>query len=79
MGTPNTNIPIDDGGLDSPTLPPWIREEIPRQAESPIIPCLMMRSISMVFDGHESCKAITVQGVDLGDGTIHISITLSDF
>jgi hypothetical protein len=33
---------------------------------------------SMVFDGHASGKAITVQGVDLGDGTINISITLSD-
>ena len=33
---------------------------------------------SIVFDGHESGKAIVVQGVDLGDGTINISITLSD-
>jgi len=36
-------------------------------------------TFSMVFDGHESGKAMTVQGVDLGDGTINISITLSDF
>jgi hypothetical protein len=35
-------------------------------------------TFSMVFDGHASGKAITVQGVDLGDGTINISITLSD-
>lgn len=35
-------------------------------------------TFSMVFDGHESGKAIAVQGVDLGDGTINISITLSD-
>ena len=33
---------------------------------------------SIVFDGHESGKAVVVQGVDLGDGTINISITLSD-
>ena len=36
-------------------------------------------TFSMVFDGHKSGQAITVQGVDLGDGTINISITLSDF
>ncbi len=32
----------------------------------------------MVFDGHESGKAIAIQGVDLGDGTINISISLKD-
>ena len=35
-------------------------------------------TFSMVFDGHESGKAIVVQGVDLGDGTINISISLQD-
>ncbi len=35
-------------------------------------------TFSMVFDGHESGKAITVQGVDLLDGTINISIALVD-
>ena len=35
-------------------------------------------TFSMVFDGHESGKAIAVQGVDLGDGTINISISLQD-
>lgn len=35
-------------------------------------------TFSMVFDGHESGKAITVQGVDLGDGTVNISISLLD-
>jgi hypothetical protein len=35
-------------------------------------------TFSMVFDGHESGKAIAVQGVDLSDGTINISITMSD-
>lgn len=33
-------------------------------------------TFSMVFDGHESGKAITVQGVDLGDGSVNISISL---
>jgi hypothetical protein len=36
-------------------------------------------TFSMVFDGHESGQAITVQGVDFGDGTVNISITLADF
>jgi len=35
-------------------------------------------TFSMVFDGHESGKAIVVQGVDLGDGTVNISISLQD-
>jgi hypothetical protein len=35
-------------------------------------------TFSMVFDGHESGKAIVVQGVDLGDGTTNISIRLED-
>jgi hypothetical protein len=36
------------------------------------------QTFSMVFDGHSSGKAIAVQGVDLGDGSINISITLQD-
>lgn len=35
-------------------------------------------TFSMVFDGHESGKAITLQGVELGDGTVNISIALVD-
>jgi hypothetical protein len=35
-------------------------------------------TFSMVFDGHESGKAITLQGVDLGDGSVNISIALVD-
>ncbi len=35
-------------------------------------------TFSMVFDGHESGKAIAVQGVDLGDGTVNIAISLQD-
>jgi hypothetical protein len=33
---------------------------------------------SMVFDGHASGQAIVIQGVDLGDGTVNVSITLQD-
>lgn len=35
-------------------------------------------TFSMVFDGHSSGKAIVVQGVDLGDGSINITISLQD-
>ncbi len=33
---------------------------------------------SMVFDGHPSGKAIIIQGVDFGDGSININISLQD-
>jgi hypothetical protein len=33
---------------------------------------------SMVFDGDPSGKAVVIQGVDLGDGTVNISIRLED-
>lgn len=35
-------------------------------------------TFSMVFDGHESGKAIVVQGVDLGDGMINVNVRLED-
>jgi len=35
-------------------------------------------TFSMVFDGHASGKAIVVQGLDLGDGTVNINIRLED-
>jgi hypothetical protein len=35
-------------------------------------------TFSMVFDGHESGKAIVVQGVDLGGGTTNVSVRLED-
>ena len=35
-------------------------------------------TFSMVFDGDASGKAIAVQGVDLGDGTVNIAISLQD-
>jgi hypothetical protein len=47
-------------------------------AERDILTVTSSTTFSMVFDGHESGNAIAVQGVDLGDGTINISITLSD-
>jgi hypothetical protein len=33
---------------------------------------------SMVFDGHASGKAIVIQGVDMGNGTVNVNITLQD-
>jgi hypothetical protein len=33
---------------------------------------------SLVFDGHSSGKAIVIQGVDLGDGSVNINIRLED-
>jgi hypothetical protein len=35
-------------------------------------------TFSMVFDGHESGQAIVVQGVDLGNGMVNISVRLED-
>ncbi len=33
---------------------------------------------SFVFDGEPSGKAIVIQGVDLGDGTVNVNISLQD-
>lgn len=33
---------------------------------------------SFVFDGHESGQAIVIQGVDLGDGSVNVNISLQD-
>jgi hypothetical protein len=35
-------------------------------------------TFNLVFDGHASGKAIVVQGVDLGDGSVNISIRFED-
>ncbi|MDD2923439.1 MAG: hypothetical protein PHQ36_14230 [Anaerolineales bacterium] len=35
-------------------------------------------TFSMVFDGHQSGKAIVIQGVDLGDGSVNVNIRLED-
>lgn len=35
-------------------------------------------TFSMVFDGHASGKAIVIQGVDLGNGSVNIMIRLED-
>lgn len=33
---------------------------------------------SMVFDGDPSGKAVVIQGIDLGDGVVNVTITLQD-
>lgn len=35
-------------------------------------------TFSFVFDGHPSGKAIVIQGVDLGDGTVNVNIRYED-
>lgn len=35
-------------------------------------------TLNLVFDGHESGKAIVVQAVSLGEGTVNITIRLED-
>lgn len=47
-------------------------------AERPILTVTSDTTFSMVFDGHESGKAIVVQGVDLGDGKVNVNIRLED-
>jgi len=46
--------------------------------ERPILTVIEESTFSMVFDGHESGSAIIVQGVDLGNGSVNISIRLED-
>ena len=46
--------------------------------ERPILHVTSETTFSMVFDGHESGKAIVVQGVDFGDGTVNVNIRLED-
>jgi len=127
MGGADTDIPIDDGGVEAPTLPPvdsdggdftigggsdfplpadatnvidmgndvlnfqtklslddamgFYRDEFGKSGYTERAPLTEAAAgtFSMVFDGHASGKPITVQGVDLGDGTVNISITLADF
>jgi hypothetical protein len=35
-------------------------------------------TFSLVWDGHPSGKAIVVQGVDLGNGTVNVNVRLED-
>ena len=35
-------------------------------------------TFSIVWDGHPSGKALVVQGVDLGDGTVNVNVRLED-
>lgn len=46
--------------------------------ERPILTVTSETTFSMVFDGHESGKAIVVQGVDLGGGMVNVSVRLED-
>ena len=46
--------------------------------ERPILTVINEDTFSMVWDGHPSGKAIVVQGVDLGDGSVNVNIRLED-
>lgn len=46
--------------------------------ERTLLTSITAESVSMVFDGHESGKAVVVQMVDLGDGNINVNIRFED-
>ena len=46
--------------------------------ERPILTVINEDTFSMVWDGHPSGKAIVVQGVDLGDGSVNVNVRLED-
>lgn len=46
--------------------------------EREILTTVASGTFSFVFDGDPSGKAIVIQGVDLGDGTVNVTITLQD-
>jgi hypothetical protein len=46
--------------------------------EREILTVVSDTTFNMAFDGHPSGQAIIVQGVDMGDGTINISVRLED-
>jgi hypothetical protein len=46
--------------------------------ERPILTVINDDTFSIVWDGHPSGKAIVVQGVDLGDGSVNVNIRLED-
>ncbi len=46
--------------------------------ERPILTVISDTMFSMVFDGHSSGKAVVIQGVDLGGGTLNINIRLEE-
>lgn len=56
----------------------FYKEELTKQGytERPLLTATTDTTFSTVFDGHKSGKAIIVQAVDLGNGTINISISL---
>lgn len=58
----------------------FYRDEYGRQGltERDLLTVVSDGVFSMVFDGHPSGQAVVIQGVDLGDGSVNISITLQD-
>ena len=46
--------------------------------ERPITTVINDDTFSIVWDGHSSGKAIVVQGVDLGNGTVNVNVRFED-
>ena len=47
-------------------------------AERDITTSITDTTFSIVWDGHPNGKAIVVQGVDLGDGTVNVNVRFED-
>jgi hypothetical protein len=58
----------------------FYRDELGNQGltERELLTVTSEGTFSFVFDGHESGKAVVVQGVDMGNGTTTVTITLQD-
>lgn len=74
-GTVNyqTNLSLDE-------VLAFYRDEYGKQdlTERELLTTVSDGVFSIVFDGDPSGKAVVIQGVDLGDGTVNVTITLQD-
>ncbi|MBI5840290.1 MAG: hypothetical protein HZB19_09325 [Chloroflexi bacterium] len=77
MGTDTT---IFTTNLKQDEVMNFYRDELGKQGltERDLLTVTSDTTFSMVFDGHSSGKAVVVQGVDMGDGTTTVTITLQD-
>ena len=63
-------------GLSIPDVATFYRMAYPNYTEREIVTIAEEGSLNLVFDGHESGKAIVIQGFPLGDGMNNVSIRL---
>lgn len=68
-----TNLSLDE-------VMAYYRDEFGKQGytERDTLTVISDGVFSIVFDGHESGQAIVLQGVDLGDGSVNVNISLQD-